>query len=270
MATYAIGDVQGCYRELQALLTHIHFQADTDTLWFTGDLVNRGPRSLDVLRYVKDLGGKHITVLGNHDLHLLAVVYADKAVNQSDTLQAILTAPDKYELMDWLRARPLLHVDNAMQFVMAHAGIAPFWTISKARELADEVETILRGPQPEYLLRDIYGNQPDKWRDDLLGIERLRCIVNYFTRMRFCYDDGRLDLTYKGDIANKPAALIPWFDVNRRMNATDNIIFGHWAGLNGKADVSNVYPLDTGCVWGNALTAMRLEDAVRFSVRAGG
>jgi bis(5'-nucleosyl)-tetraphosphatase (symmetrical) len=269
MATYAIGDVQGCFAELQKLLMHIEFNPAEDILWFTGDLVNRGPRSLDVLRFVKDLGSKHITVLGNHDLHLLAVAYGTQTTHQSDTLDDILKAPDKIELMDWLRTRPLLHVDHATSFVMTHAGLAPFWTLHQAKQYAQEVEMALRNDTPDLLLQHIYGNQPDLWNEELTGIERLRCIINYFTRMRFCHADGRLDLTYKGDIAGKPQDVMPWFDVPHRVNENQKIIFGHWAGLGGKTDTPNVYPLDTGCVWGNALTAMRLEDEKRFSVGCG-
>lgn len=264
MATYAIGDVQGCFAELENLLAKIHFHPDKDTLWFTGDLINRGPRSLDVLRFVKSLGDKHITILGNHDLHLLAVAYGVRELNKSDTLDEILSAPDKNELIDWLRHRPLLHCEYS--YVMTHAGLAPSWTLAKACELAREVETVLQGNALKEFLPHMYGNMPDYWDDNLSGAERLRCIINYFTRMRFCHADGRIDLSFKGQIADKPHDLIPWFDVPNRANANEKIIFGHWAALNGKADVGNVYPLDTGCVWGNCLTAMRLEDGVRFKI----
>lgn len=266
MATYAIGDVQGCFAELEKLLAHIKFNPVEDTLWFTGDLVNRGPQSLDVLRFVRNLGDKHITVLGNHDLHLLALAHDVRTANPKDTLDEILKAPDKTELMIWLRTRPLLYVDSKTGFVMTHAGLAPFWSLEKACQLAQEVEIILRSDSPDFLLKDIYGNQPDYWDEKLTGVDRLRCIINYFTRMRFCYADGRLDLTYKGSISGKPQDLIPWFDVQGRMNAHEKIIFGHWAGLGGKTDTANVFPLDTGCVWGNALTCMRLEDEAKFSV----
>jgi len=268
MPTYAIGDVQGCFLELKSLLAHIAFNPANDTLWFTGDLVNRGPHSLDVLRFVKQLGDKHIIVLGNHDLHLLAVAYGVREMHEGDTLHEILQAPDKTELLDWLRTRSLLHSDSRTGFVMTHAGLAPFWTVAKASQLATEVETVLRSSSPDFLLKNIYGNQPDHWDETLTGFDRLRCIVNYFTRMRFCDVNGRLELTYKGDIAHKPHDVIPWFDVPHRVNVNEKIIFGHWAGLGGKADVPRVYPLDTGCVWGNALTAMRLEDEKRFSVKA--
>lgn len=267
MATYAIGDIQGCFAELEKLLAQIDFNPERDTLWFTGDLVNRGPRSLETLRFVKALGEKHITVLGNHDLHLLAAASGLRATHRGDTLDKILAAPDKNELIDWLRHRPLLHYDKSTRFVMTHAGLAPAWTLAQARKLANEVEVVLRGNSPDVFFKNMYGNQPDRWDEKLAGFERLRCIINFFTRMRFCHADGRLDLSYKGEIAGKPRELIPWFDVPDRVNANEKIIFGHWAALGGKADVPNVYPLDTGCVWGNCLTAMRLEDEQRFSVR---
>lgn len=267
MTTYAIGDIQGCYSALQKLLEEIHFNPDEDTLWFTGDLVNRGKQSLETLRFIKDLGDKHITVLGNHDLHLLAVAYGSRSVNNNDTLNEILSAKDKDELMDWLCHRPLLHVDNEKKFVIAHAGLAPFWTIEKAKQLASEVENKLRSSEKTELLKNIYGNEPNHWDDNLTGISRFRCIINYFTRMRFCDANGNLNLTYKGTIAEKPAELIPWFDVPHRANANIKIIFGHWAALGGNTTTPNVYPLDTGCVYGNALTALRLSDEKRFGVK---
>lgn len=267
MATYAIGDIQGCLTELHALLEHIGFDPKSDILWFTGDLVNRGPQSLEVLRFIKNLGHQHVVVLGNHDLHLLAIFYGARELQRNDTLATILAAPDRVELMDWLRTRPLFH-SSAQGYVMAHAGIAPMWTVADAKRLAQEVEHELQKESPAEFFKQMFGNTPDMWREDLNGFERLRCIVNYFTRMRYCHQDGRLDFAYKGTLADKPANLIPWFDVLDRANTNTKIIFGHWAALNGHADVPNVYPLDTGCVWGNQLTAMRLEDEKRFSVRA--
>lgn len=266
MSTYAIGDVQGCYAELIQLLMEIQFDPDLDTLWFTGDLVNRGPRSLEVLRFIKKLGNKHKVILGNHDLHLLAVAYGVKNKHVSDTLDAILEASDRDELLDWLRHRELLHYDKTLECVMTHAGIAPIWSLQKARELAQEVETALRD-SPMFLLKNIYGNEPSRWDDQLSGTERLRCITNYLTRMRFCYADGQLDLAYKGQIAGKPDHLIPWFAVPDRVNINAKIIFGHWAALGGKTDIPRIYAVDTGCVWGNCLTAMRLEDEKRFTIQ---
>ncbi len=265
MATYAIGDVQGCLQPLLALLEQIQFDPNVDNLWFAGDLINRGPQSLETLRFIKSLGDKHISVLGNHDLHLLAVAYGVDGKGKHDTLNDILLAPDKDELLEWLRNRPLLHTDNT--FVMTHAGLAPAWSLDKARQLAHEAESILRSSEMLYYLQHMYGNQPDNWSDDLSGEGRFRCIINYFTRMRYCYPDGRLDLEVTTRIADKPAHLLPWFGVPGRKNTDVKIIFGHWAALEGKTDTPNTFALDTGCVWGRALTALRLEDEQRFSVR---
>ncbi len=267
MATYAIGDVQGCFTELQQLLREIQFDALQDTLWFTGDLVNRGPASLDVLRFVKALGKPHKIVLGNHDLSLLALGYGARKPQPTDTLDAVLAADDRNELFDWLRQQPLLHHEN--DYLLVHAGLAPMWTVQQARTYANEVEAVLQGKTPQFFLQHMFGNEPTIWDDHLAGTERLRCITNYLTRMRFCHEDGRLNLSYKGEIAGKPADLLPWFDVPNRQNANSKIIFGHWAALNGKTDVPNVYALDTGCVWGNCLTALRLDDEKRFAIKCG-
>lgn len=266
MSHYVIGDVQGCFDELQALLRHIHFNKESDRLWVTGDLVNRGPQSLEVLRFFKALGDSHKIVLGNHDLHLLAVAFDVAQPRAEDTFDAILAAPDRKELIDWLRHRSLLHHDKELNCVMTHAGIAPVWTLPQARELALEVEAVLHGDTPDFFLKAMYGNLPEQWRDNLAGMERLRCITNYLTRMRFCYADGRLDLSYKGEIAGKPADLYPWFELPSRIPIKERILFGHWAALNGKTGLPDVYALDTGCVWGNHLTALRLEDGKCFSV----
>lgn len=267
MATYAIGDVQGCYKQLMALLEQIHFDEHADTLYFAGDLVNRGPASLETLRFIKNLGDKHIVVLGNHDLSLIARAYGTREVHAGDTIQDVLSAPDCDELIDWLRKRPLVHHDATHGFVIAHAGLAPAWTLAEAKILAEEVHAMLRGTECIHLLKNMYGNIPDQWDSNLEGMPRLRLIINYFTRMRYCYADGRLDFSYKGPLVDKPEALMPWFEVPHRVNANEKIIFGHWAALNGISNAPNVFPLDTGCVWGNALTALRLEDQKRFSVK---
>jgi bis(5'-nucleosyl)-tetraphosphatase (symmetrical) len=267
MSTYAIGDVQGCFSALQKLLLHIQFKPDVDTLWFTGDLVNRGTQSLEVLRFVKNLGEKHKVVLGNHDLHLIALAFGNPQTFHSHTMQDVLAANDCDELIHWLRHRPLLHHEEDTGFVLTHAGLAPQWSIQKASALAREVEQALQSDTPSHFLDHLYGNQPDYWQDELTGVERLRCVVNYLTRMRFCYADGRMNLIYKGTLQDKTADLTPWFALPHRNNAEIKIIFGHWAALNGETNVPHVYGLDTGCVWGNCLTAMRLEDEKRFSVK---
>lgn len=266
MATYAIGDIQGCFRELITLLDTIQFDKNNDILWFTGDLVNRGPQSLEVLRFIKSLGDQHVVVLGNHDLHMLAVGLAHAPLKKKDTLTDIFESDDSENIMRWLITKPLLHIDEQKKFVMTHAGIAPCWTLQEAAEHAKEVENILQSTTPEIYLDHIYGNQPDLWEDHLQGAARLRCITNYLTRMRYCYADGRLDLQYKGTIQEKPAHLFPWFLMENRKPIKEKIIFGHWAALNGKTSVPNLYALDTGCVWGHALSALRLEDEMRFSV----
>lgn len=265
MSTYAIGDVQGCFTELMNLLELIQFNPNQDCLWFTGDLVNRGPDSLGVLRYVSQLGDHHISVLGNHDLHLLAIAYGEQTPHALDTLDELLAAPDCDSLITWLRHRPLMHHDPSLNFIMSHAGFAPAWSLAHAQTYAQEVESVLQSAHPEQVLGHLYGNQPDLWQNRLQGAERLRCIINYFTRMRYCHRDGRLDFSYKGALSNKPPALIPWFEVSPRAMIDINIIFGHWAALAGQTHQAHIYALDTGCVWGKTLTAMRLEDRHLFS-----
>ncbi|MGB0466677.1 MAG: symmetrical bis(5'-nucleosyl)-tetraphosphatase [Pontibacterium sp.] len=262
MATYAIGDIQGCYTQLQQLLDKIGF-GDQDQLWIAGDLVNRGPDSLKTLRFLKRLGKRARIVLGNHDLHLLAVHYGTTHARRSDTLQEILDAPDREALMDWLRQQPLLVVDKALGYAMVHAGIPPDWSLKKARARAGEVEAVLTGKNARDFFSQMYGNLPNQWQDGLAGWDRLRLITNYLTRMRFCDDQGRLELKTKGTLESQPEGYLPWFH-HPRKSAEIAIIFGHWAALEGYAEADNVFALDTGCVWGNQLTAMRLEDQMLF------
>jgi bis(5'-nucleosyl)-tetraphosphatase (symmetrical) len=263
MSTYAIGDIQGCYNYLEKLLEQINFDPQKDILWFTGDLVNRGPQSLETLRFVKQLGSKHHMVLGNHDLHLLAVAHGAHDGWKEDTLSAILTAPDRDELIHWLLHQPLLHHDEKTGFTMIHAGLAANWDLATAKRLAKEVESILQSSSTTDFFRHMYGDFPDQWNESLAGFDRMRCITNFFTRARFCHADGRLELKNKGTSANN---LMPWFRVPNRTNTNLKIIFGHWAALGGVTNTPHVYALDTGCIWGYALTAMRLEDEKRFSV----
>lgn len=265
MATFAIGDVQGCYTALEALLEKIKFNRAQDTLWFTGDLVNRGPSSLQVLRFISKLGDRQITVLGNHDIHLIAIYYGVRKATPKDTLGELLAAPDCDDLIAWLRCQSLLHYDSQLNVVMAHAGLAPIWTLQEAARYAHEIETVLRASEPAECLPGLFGNEPAQWSSDLQGVDRLRCIVNYLTRMRLCHSDGRLDFAFKGPLSAKPPDLIPWFELPRRTPDV-KIIFGHWAALCGVTHVEKIFSLDTGCVWGNCLTAMRLEDGERFSV----
>lgn len=263
MATYAIGDIQGCFDELTTLLSNIGF-SKKDTLWVAGDLVNRGPKSLETLRYLKSLGKRAVIVLGNHDLHLLAVHYGASKVKRSDTLDEILAADDRQELMDWLRKQKLLVHDPLLNYSMSHAGIPPQWTLSEALNYAKEVEDVISGDNAAEFFHNMYGNQPDLWDDTLTGWDRLRLITNYLTRMRFCDIRGRLELKAKGIIGSQPDYTYPWFVLPRKTEQQP-LIFGHWAALEGQADADNVFALDTGCVWGNALTAMCLEERTFFS-----
>ena len=264
MATYAIGDVQGCFEPLQRLLAACSFAPDRDRLWFVGDLVNRGPDSLAVLRFVKGLGEGAVTVLGNHDLHLLAVAAGVRWASRKDSLNAVLEAPDREELLAWLRGLPLAHREPGLPHLMVHAGVPPLWSTADTLARAAEVEQALRGPQCEGFLSHMYGNYPDIWSDDLQGWERLRVITNCLTRMRFCDAAGRLDLDNKGSPESANAGFAPWFSHRDRTAAGTPLVFGHWAALQGKADTERVHALDTGCVWGARLRAMRLDDGALF------
>lgn len=268
MAIYAIGDVQGCFEPLKRLLDVVSFDPVKDHLWLAGDLVNRGPQSLDVLRFLKSLQHRATCVLGNHDLHLLAVYYNQRPTRRSDTLDEILAADDGEELIDWLRHRPLFHLDEARQWCMVHAGIPPAWGVRKARKLAQEVEAQLQGSHPETFLHQMYGNTPSQWQPELTGPDRYRMIVNYLTRMRFVSADGVLDLKSKEGADTAPDGFLPWFKHKDRKADRHRILFGHWAALEGIADADNVFALDTGCVWGGTLTALRLDDQTRFQVQA--
>lgn len=257
MAVYAIGDVQGCYSSLCRLLDYIKFDDSVDKLWFCGDLVNRGNESLETLRFVKGLGDSAVTVLGNHDLHLLALHHGGKVLRKKDTLFAVLNSKDADELMAWLQARPLLHRDKALSKVMVHAGIHPDWPISQALNYAAEVEQVLQGSDCRSFLAKMYGNQPDQWRDDLSGMARLRCITNVFTRLRFLTSDGRIELHAKGG-PSKHQSLSPWFELNSRQNETADIVFGHWSTL-ATGRYGKHFATDGGCVWGGKLVALRID-----------
>ncbi len=265
MAHYAIGDVQGCYDPLMALLQQCQFNEKTDTLWFTGDLVNRGPQSLDVLRFVKNLPVTPRVVLGNHDIHLLAVAFGHVTLHKHDTLNDILKAPDRDELLHWLRQQPLMHVNKDLGFMLVHAGLYPLWSVDKAQVLAKEVEALLQCDDHIKLYEHLYGNEPVVWREDLAGFDRLRFIVNAFTRMRFVNSQGELDLQNKGsDITQNDYA--PWFDHSELNHQPYQLLFGHWAALQGQCDAPGIHALDTGCIWDGKLTAMRLDDGVLFAV----
>ncbi|MET0681104.1 MAG: symmetrical bis(5'-nucleosyl)-tetraphosphatase [Burkholderiales bacterium] len=261
MATYAIGDVQGCLEPLERLLGEIGFARARDRLWFVGDLVNRGPDSAAVVRFVRDLGERVVVVQGNHDLHLLALAAGHAKRRVDDTFDDLLGAPDRDDLLDWLRFRPMLHVED--DHVMVHAGLLPSWSVEKARDLAAEVDAELRAKRYRLFLAELYGSKPDAWDDRLRGMDRLRVIVNAMTRMRFCTADGVMDFRAKGEVEKAPPGFMPWFDVPARKTRGVPVICGHWSAL-GLRLTPDVLALDTGCVWGGALTAVRLEDRRLF------
>lgn len=257
MATYAIGDLQGCYAPLRELLEDIGFNAARDRLWFVGDLVNRGPQSLEILRFVRSLGERAVSVLGNHDLHLLMVAEGRVKPHREDTLGAILDAPDRDALLTWLRGRPLMHAEG--EYAMVHAGLLPSWSIGTALDLAREAEHALQGPDWRGLMAQMYGNQPDRWDDSLSGYERLRVIINAMTRLRICTPDGRMEFSHKGGIEDIPPGYVPWFGVPGRRSANATVICGHWSAIGLLAE-KNLLALDSGCLWGGCLSAVRLED----------
>lgn len=263
MSVYVVGDVQGCFIELQLLLKEIQFDPATDKLWFVGDLVNRGSGSLEVLRLVKSLGDSAITVLGNHDLHLLAVAAGVAQLHRSDTLDEILAAIDRDELLTWLRQQRLMYVEGVN--VMVHAGLLPQWSVKQAAKLAREVEAALRGEEYVTFLERMYGNTPNSWDDGLSGYKRLRVITNAFTRLRVCTPEGEMEYKFKGEVEKIPAGYVPWFDLPKRASQDATVIFGHWSALGLKVS-PNIIALDTGCLWGGTLTAMRLEDRQLFQV----
>ena len=267
MSTYAIGDIQGCYHSLRSLLREIAFNPTQDRLWLVGDLVNRGSGSLDVLRLLVEYATQYpssiIAVLGNHDLHALTVAEGLIEPRQGDTLQPLLEAADREQLFQWLRYRPMVHIESG--YLMVHAGLLPQWSVAKTRVLAAEVEQVLRGPDYKGFLVHMYGNEPSQWDDALQGMDRLRLITNAMTRLRVCKSDGSMDFKFKGEYADIPQGLLPWFKMPHRRSTDTTVLFGHWSAL-GFYEEDNVLALDTGCVWGGQLTALRLEDNKLFQV----
>ena len=260
MATYAIGDIQGCYHAFMALLARIQFDAKSDTLWLVGDLINRGSGSLEVLRWCYENQHSINVVLGNHDLHAIVVAHGFAKQHKGDTLTALLNAPDSEKLLTWLRYQPLIYQqkNDQIDYVMVHAGLLPQWTISQALALGKEVEAALQGPDYLIFLAQMYGNLPNVWSGNLVGIDRLRLITNAMTRLRICDVQGVMDFAFKGELPDVPSHLMPWFDVPHRASASQKIVFGHWSAL-GLQRRNNVFALDTGCLWGGKLTAMQLE-----------
>jgi bis(5'-nucleosyl)-tetraphosphatase (symmetrical) len=255
--------LQGCHQSLLNLLARIDAATPDARLIFVGDLVNRGPQSLATLRLIRSLGDRAQALLGNHDLHLLAAAHGIRKLHKGDTLQEILDAPDRDELLDWLRQRPLALQEQDHLFL--HAGVLPQWSAAKTVALAQEVETVLRGPHWVDFLREMYGNQPLHWDDALHGNERLRCIVNALTRLRFCTEDGTMELAAKESTGISMPGYLPWFDVPQRQTQDVTVVYGHWSTL-GLVLRPNLIGLDTGCVWGGKLTAVRLADRQLFQV----
>jgi len=264
LATYAIGDIQGCFEALQRLLAKCEFDQRHDQLWFVGDLVNRGPQSLEVLRFVKNLGAAAVTVLGNHDLHLLMVAEDCAKQSHDDTLDAVLAANDRDELLTWLRHRPLMHV--AGNLAMVHAGLLPQWRIPQARALAGEVETALRANNYLKFLAHMRGSEPKSWQDDLTGWSRLRVIVNAMTRLRFCSIEGEMEFRSKGEVGSAPPGYLPWFEIPQRRSVGSVLVTGHWSAL-GLNLTPELLALDSGCFWGGQLSAVRLDDRAVFQVK---
>ncbi|WP_028631082.1 symmetrical bis(5'-nucleosyl)-tetraphosphatase [Metapseudomonas resinovorans] len=266
MTAYAVGDIQGCLDQLKCLLEQVRFDPARDQLWLVGDLVNRGPRSLETLRFLYSIRESVVCVLGNHDLHLLAVANNIERLRKADTLREILDAPDCADLLDWLRRQKLLHYDEKRDIALVHAGIPPQWSLRKALKRAAEVEEALQDDARLPLFLDgMYGNEPAKWDSDLHGVTRLRVITNYFTRMRFCRADGTLDLKSKEGLGTAPPGFAPWFSFPERKTRGQKIIFGHWASLEGKCDEPGLFALDTGCVWGGAMTLLNIDSRERIS-----
>ncbi len=257
MATLAIGDVQGCYDQLMRLLELAGYDERRDVLWFVGDLVNRGPQSAKTVRFVKKLGARQVTVLGNHDLALLVIAAGIRKPHRGDTYDELLAAPDREELIDWLRYQKMMHAGEG--YAMVHAGLPPQWSVAQALALAREVEIALQGPDYREFLANMYGNEPVRWRDDLTGYDRLRVIVNAMSRMRLVTPEGSMEFRHKTGLAGLPAGYLPWYDAPGRASRAERVIFGHWAAL-GLLVREDVVCLDSGCVWGRALSALRLED----------
>jgi bis(5'-nucleosyl)-tetraphosphatase (symmetrical) len=267
VSVYAIGDIQGCFDSFRRLLEQVRFDPARDRLWLVGDLVNRGPHSLETLRFVRGLGGAAVTVLGNHDLHLVMLAEGYSKRHADDTLDAVLAAPDRDELLHWLRHRPMMHVEDGHALV--HAGLLPQWTVDRAQALAGEVEMALRAENYREFLANMWGSEPPAWRDDLAGWPRLRVIVNAMTRMRFCTPDGVMEFRVKGEVADAPAGHLPWFAVPGRKSADHVLVTGHWSALGLRIE-PNLLALDSGCLWGRHLTAVRLPGREVFQVDCSG
>ena len=270
MARYAVGDIQGCYDSLMKLLKKANFDPSKDELWSVGDLINRGPKDYQVLKYCMSLGDRFTCVLGNHDLHFLAIALGYFEAKDSDTFHDVLDAPDLKEITDWLRNQKLAHYDQDRDILMVHAGVPPIWSVKKTLALAAEVEDVIRDKKLSRLyFANMYGNLPRVWSKQLAGTKRLRVITNYLTRMRFCDSKSRLEFRSKAGIKHAPKGYKPWFEVKDRKAEKTDILFGHWAALMGEAEAKHVHALDTGCVWGGRMTLINIDDlSERISVKA--
>lgn len=268
MATYAVGDIQGCDAEFAALLDEVAFDERRDTLWLLGDLINRGPNSLAVMERVMALGDRVTTVLGNHDLHFLAIWYGGHPVRSSDTFTDLLQAPNAPAIAEWLRRQPFFHHDPGLGCAMVHAGIAPRWTFADAQVASDELMAVLQGPDFKTYFRELYGDRPNKLTDDLTGMDRWRILTNCFTRMRLIDAQGGLNFSHKGRPSDGPPDCCPWYEFTNGIPAGQRLLFGHWAALDGHTGKDNLIALDTGCVWGRCLTALCLENGERVVIPA--
>lgn len=257
MATFVIGDIQGCFDELQELVDYISFDPKKDQIWFVGDLVNRGPKSLETLRWVKSLGNSAVTVLGNHDLHLLAMHAGVKEVKTTSSLYSTLQANDIDELVEWLRSQPLMLYNKQLEFAMVHAGLAPQWTIKDAMRYSEEVETVLQSKNYKDFLFNMYGDQPNQWDASLKGWDRLRAITNFMTRVRYCDDQGVMNFSDKGPLGTQSSEMKPWYEITSRKSQDTCVVFGHWSTL-GHIQDHNIISTDTGCLWGGQLTSIKI------------
>jgi len=267
MTVYAIGDIQGCYKELRQLLKKIAFSSDKDQLWFVGDLVNRGPDSLAVLRFIKDLAENAISVLGNHDLHMLGVLTGVEKPRKKDTFEEIIHAKDRDSIIDWVRSRPLVYIEEESKHILVHAGIYPNWSIVEAKAYAAEMEAVLQSDHYLDFINNMYGSEPSVWSNTLEGWDRLRFITNSFTRMRYCTVNAELDMKHKGPPGTQPNNLMPWYKIRNKELRSYRVLMGHWSTL-GNVNDPQLITLDTGCLWGGSLTAYALEEPPRFTALA--
>ncbi|MXP51132.1 bis(5'-nucleosyl)-tetraphosphatase (symmetrical) ApaH [Pantoea sp. SoEX] len=267
MSTYLVGDIHGCYKELRTLLNKVDFNPQNDTLWLTGDLVSRGPNSLNVLRYIKSIDHCVKLVLGNHDLNLLSIYAGINNAKPKYNLTKLLKSEDIDDLINWLRCKPLIQIDEQKKIIMSHAGITPQWNLKTAKKCASEIEKILSSDMYSSFLSSIYGNMPNNWSEELKGLARLRFITNAFTRMRYCFNNGQLEMFSKNIIESSNMPIKPWFDIKNKISDDYTIIFGHWSALKGKGTPKNIIGLDTGCCWGGNLTLLHWEEKKYWSTK---